>query len=179
MSAFCHFEEPSGRRRISDRFFADAQNDKPTQLDGYEIRAARKDDIPYLLILYEPLAAVSKVSLSLKLLEEELAGPHSIFRVACWGQDRVGFISGRVLDGGREGEIRFLAVCPGRSRQGIASGLLNAFLSNFQPGSPIYLEVAETNHAALAFYEKSGAGKIALRKNYYKDCGAWVMRLQS
>jgi ribosomal-protein-alanine N-acetyltransferase len=54
-------------------------------------------------------------------------------------------------------------------RQGTA--LLASALEEFTRGSVkrVYLEVRESNTAAIAFYERHGFSKTGLRKGYYRD----------
>lgn len=77
-----------------------------------------------------------------------------------------------------EAEILNLAVHPAYRRSGIATALLTHVLA--RSGSTLFLEVRESNRAALALYQKFGFREIGHRANYYNspDEAAIVMRLQ-
>ncbi len=66
-----------------------------------------------------------------------------------------------------EAEILNLAVGPGYRRRGIATMLLNAVIS--QGPGVFYLEVRESNRAALEFYAKLGFESVGKRPKYYYD----------
>ncbi len=85
----------------------------------------------------------------------------------------VGFISFRnVLD---ECEIFQVCVDSNFQRQGIASKLLNAMLSENVNISKVFLEVNFENAKAIEFYKKNGFAIIGERKNYYLDKSAFNM----
>lgn len=70
-----------------------------------------------------------------------------------------------VLD---EANLLLMAIHPNQQGKGLGYQLLDgsiALLTN-QPVQ-IFLEVRESNQAAIALYEKSGFHQIDLRKNYY------------
>ncbi|HKF26668.1 MAG TPA: ribosomal protein S18-alanine N-acetyltransferase [Candidatus Acidoferrum sp.] len=74
-------------------------------------------------------------------------------------------------DLGEEAEILDLAVEPQHRRQGLASFLLENFmlwLSRTTVRS-IFLEVRESNFAAIALYAKFGFKNCGRRPNYYRD----------
>ena len=78
-----------------------------------------------------------------------------------------GFLVARVT--GDEAEILNMAVYPAHRRNGIGTALLSAAISSAQSrhARTIYLEVRESNSAAVAFYAKHGFAKIAVRRAYY------------
>ncbi|HEY1858374.1 GNAT family N-acetyltransferase [Acidocella sp.] len=81
--------------------------------------------------------------------------------------ERGGFLVLRlVLD---EAEILTLGVT--RRREGIATGLLNAALELLRRRGIVmlHLEVAASNLAARALYEKAGFTEAGLRRRYYAD----------
>jgi ribosomal-protein-alanine N-acetyltransferase len=80
-----------------------------------------------------------------------------------------GFVIGRqVAD---EGEILNLAVVPARRRRGEGGALLRAALDEFRTRrtNRVFLEVRESNHAAIAFYSKHGFAETGRRSGYYQD----------
>jgi ribosomal-protein-alanine N-acetyltransferase len=84
------------------------------------------------------------------------------------GQIR-GFLVARII--GDEAEILNTAVDPAHRREGLGSGLLKAAISEAQAqlAKNIYLEVRESNRAAIAFYTKHGFAKSAERRGYYSS----------
>jgi len=79
-----------------------------------------------------------------------------------------GFIIGRQI--ADEGEILNLAVVPARRRRGEGGALLKAALDEFRTRrtSRVFLEVRESNRAAIAFYGKHGFAKTGRRAGYYQ-----------
>jgi ribosomal-protein-alanine N-acetyltransferase len=80
-----------------------------------------------------------------------------------------GFISGRRAGG--EGEILNLAVKPEFRRRGLGQALVNVVLEGFHRDgvTQVFLEVRESNHAAISFYELLGFREVGRRGNYYHD----------
>lgn len=69
-----------------------------------------------------------------------------------------------------EAEILTLATHPSRQRQGIAARLLAQCLSDLRRRDveTWFLEVAEDNPGAIAFYERFGFAQTGTRPGYYK-----------
>jgi ribosomal-protein-alanine N-acetyltransferase len=88
-----------------------------------------------------------------------------------------GFLVGRQVAPG-EHEILNLAVAPERRRQGIARALLKAAM---RPQQAWFLEVRESNQAAIALYSTAGFRSSGRRENYFRDPteAAIVMHLVS
>lgn len=88
-----------------------------------------------------------------------------------------GFLVGRVI--AAEAEVLNLAVPSNRRQRGHAKALLQAALKEFADRAAewVFLEVRESNAAAIAFYEKNLFSKQGLRKGYYRhpDEAAVVM----
>lgn len=78
-----------------------------------------------------------------------------------------GFILYTLVAG--EGEILTIATAPQWRRYGIGEQLVKASLShlNAERAQAMFLEVGQSNHAALALYKKHGFVEVGLRKNYY------------
>jgi len=70
---------------------------------------------------------------------------------------------------GAEGELGDIAVSTADRRRGIGSDLVSAVLGeSVERGvSELYLEVRESNSAALALYERHGFEVVNRRPNYY------------
>ncbi len=69
-----------------------------------------------------------------------------------------------------EAEILNLAVDPGMRRHGIACLLMRTLLSEASSGGVecVYLEVRESNGAAIGLYRSLGFQQIGLRRQYYQ-----------
>lgn len=94
---------------------------------------------------------------------------NSVMLAAVCGNGAVGFVSGSyVID---EAELFNIAVLSEYRGNGIADKLMNCF-ENELSGlgvKKIFLEVRESNAAALSLYKKHGFEQSGLRKNYYID----------
>ena len=89
--------------------------------------------------------------------------------VAESGQEIVGFVMARqVLD---EAEILNIAVKRSHRRCGVGAALLLAALKDAQAqgAARVFLEVRESNAAAIAFYRKHGFRQTGRRRGYYRD----------
>jgi ribosomal-protein-alanine N-acetyltransferase len=81
----------------------------------------------------------------------------------------VGFVIARIS--GEEGEILDLAVLPGKRRRGIGSKLLAAVWKSVQEEGvrELFLEVRESNAAAIGLYQSHGFRAVGLRPRYYRN----------
>ncbi len=81
--------------------------------------------------------------------------------------NKFGFALGRIA--GPEVELLTIAVDPDYHRQGLAHHLLNEFETRAKASSATdaFLEVAETNKAAIALYRHFGFTEVGFRKDYY------------
>lgn len=88
-----------------------------------------------------------------------------------------GFVLWRAAAG--EAEILTIAVLPPWRRGGVGHRLLDAALaaSAAAGAEAMFLEAAADNTAALALYEKRGFQRVGLRRAYYGDKDAVVMKL--
>ena len=78
-----------------------------------------------------------------------------------------GFALGRIA--GPEVELLTLAVDPAYQKQGLAKGLMSSFetVASNKGADEAFLEVAETNNAAIALYRSFGFQETGHRKDYY------------
>jgi ribosomal-protein-alanine N-acetyltransferase len=88
-----------------------------------------------------------------------------------------GFVLARAAGG--EAEILTLAVAPHARGQGLGRALLHAALENSkaQGAQAVFLEVGADNPQALALYAGLGFAKVGMRKGYYANGDALVLRL--
>lgn len=69
-----------------------------------------------------------------------------------------------------EGDITNVAAAPEYRRRGLASSLIRAFMDMLGgDAEKVFLEVRESNAAAIALYEKCGFTALSVRKNFYTD----------
>lgn len=82
-------------------------------------------------------------------------------------EDRVAaLLSGYCAAG--EADITSVAAAPEHRRKGFAKALLKRFEELLPDDTEsIFLEVRESNNAAISLYEKCGFEKLALRRNFY------------
>jgi ribosomal-protein-alanine acetyltransferase len=76
-----------------------------------------------------------------------------------------------------EFEILSIATHPRHQRKGVARALIHDFCSHHK--GDVFLEVRESNAAAIAFYESLGFGRTGVRHAYYGNSGegAIIMKL--
>ena len=123
------------------------------------VRKATAEDLQDLLQLQRqsrPQAAEWSAGALLEGLAGCIAAQH--------GDRLVGFLLYREI-ASTEWEILNLAVDPAMRRQGVASRLIEEFLS--MAGGEVYLEVRESNHAARALYARWRFSEEGLRPGYY------------
>jgi ribosomal-protein-alanine N-acetyltransferase len=135
--------------------------------ERWEVRGCEAGDVAAVLaILREAREAASWSETSLReALKEE--GNH--FLVARKGEDVLGFIVGRRV--ASEGEILNLAVRREWRRRGIGEALVEEMLASFQREkvATVFLEVRESNAAAVEFYGRLGFSKVGRRVGYYRE----------
>ena len=85
------------------------------------------------------------------------------------GRGIQGFLVSRFV--GSEGEILNLAVALSHRREGVGSRLVAAVLEDAKARDVerVYLEVRESNGAAISLYAKHGFEKTGQRANYYRN----------
>ena len=99
-------------------------------------------------------------------LEAELSNPCSHLYVALDGDKAAGYAAVYCVCG--EADIARVAVLPEYRRQGIATKLL---LKSFEENGAgcAFLDVRESNAAAINLYEALGFQRIGVRNNYYSE----------
>jgi ribosomal-protein-alanine N-acetyltransferase len=143
-----------------------------------EIRSCRQRDLRALLgiLARSPEAA----NWSAAGLQSALGHNAEHFLVAAKGAEIFGFVAGRfAVD---EAEILNLAVAPAYRRRGLARALVSSLLNSFveEGVATVFLEVRESNRAAVAFYEQMGFAPAGTRPGYYSNPpeAALVLRKQ-
>jgi ribosomal-protein-alanine N-acetyltransferase len=115
------------------------------------------------------------------LLEQDTVFGYAAREIGQGAKPPVGFVLARLAAG--EGEILTVAVARSHRRQGLGWQLMDAVLRELhaQRAEALFLEVDETNVAAIALYRRLGFHQVGHRANYYRSTehgptGALVMR---
>ncbi len=106
---------------------------------------------------------------SLNSVNSELTNPLSLWLVALFGEQVVGYIGSQtVLD---EADIMNVAVHPAHRRKGIAAALLTELQRRLRENAvhSLTLEVRASNDAAISLYSRLGYLQVGLRPNYYRN----------
>ena len=96
---------------------------------------------------------------------EEANNPLATYFVAREDEKIVGY--GGIWNVSGEGQITNIAVHPDMRKRGIASEILRALIKSAKSCEKIFLEVRESNTAAICLYEKYGFKRCGVRKNFY------------
>jgi len=140
-------------------------------LAGIDIRAVAKDDLNDILFIenqsfqrpWNYISFVNELAIDQAFLfaarHTRTAGPDQMIAYICF----------RVLDD--EMHILKIAVEHSWRRRGVASLLLDTHLNNGLKNNihKVFLEVRDSNTAAIAFYNKRGFTCIGRRPNYYSN----------
>jgi len=108
---------------------------------------------------------------------EEMKNPNAIL-LRLVGDDNItlGFVVGRIItaahaDYGHDADIYNIAVTKFEQRRGFGQLLFEAFRAKCTRGEVgnIWLEVRESNAAAIAFYERNGFSRVQTRNHFYEN----------
>ncbi len=115
------------------------------------------------------LEAREAASWSRQALTEFILQPEALALISERGGMPTGFILGRMV--ADEAEILDLAVSEEYRRQGEGRALLAEILRRFAESgvSRVFLEVRESNRAAIEFYERIGFRQSGRREGYYRE----------
>ncbi|MEW9835491.1 ribosomal protein S18-alanine N-acetyltransferase [Mesorhizobium marinum] len=114
------------------------------------------------------------------LLGQDAVFGYAVRETGRGGSAPVGFVLARLAAG--EGEILTVAVARTHRRLGLGWRLMDAVLRELhaQRAEALFLEVDETNAAAIALYRRLGFFEVGRRPHYYESAGgrsgALVMR---
>jgi ribosomal-protein-alanine N-acetyltransferase len=145
--------------------------------DSIIIRAAVVADIPRIILLEQESATAAhwKEADYERLGVAEDRGNHLTTQVALVADSQaaengvIGFLIARAV--GRDWEIENILVAKGHQRQGIGGKLLRRFVERARSESAanVFLEVRESNRAAIALYSANGFQEHGRRKRYYSN----------
>lgn len=110
------------------------------------------------------------------MLRSELENPLTVKVFEYHGEEFAAFAFGRVVVD--EAELFQIGTRPELRGQGIAYSLLERLHEEMRKkGAAVcFLEVRSRNAAAISLYEKAGYERISVRRGYYPDDDALVMR---
>ena len=133
---------------------------------AYRIRVAESGDVAGML---EVERACFGDPWSVRAIREAVQAETSQAFIAEGTGRLLGFVLARTS--GPEAEILDLAVLPTVRRRGIARALLRAVREAVQRlgVEEIYLEVRESNRAAISLYEGEGYRPVGMRHRYYRN----------
>ncbi len=129
---------------------------------------------------FEELYALERLcfgnSWTSQTLRNELENPLSVAVYEYAEGKLAAFVIGRVVVD--EAELFQIGTHPDFRGRGLAKSLLKRFHEKTRDkGAAVcFLEVRSRNAAALSLYEKSGYERISVRKDYYPDDDAVIMR---
>ena len=130
------------------------------------IRPATEGDLASLALLE---TRVFPVPWSEAALASHLGAGHALTLLLLEDGNPVGYLLAGFSP--PEGELYRIAVLPDRRRRGYGRRLLDALFRAAEEREvyTLYLEVRESNAAAIALYRSAGFREIFLRENYYRD----------
>ncbi|MCH5205868.1 MAG: ribosomal protein S18-alanine N-acetyltransferase [Oscillospiraceae bacterium] len=130
--------------------------------------------------LYEKIAAIENDCFNnpwtREMIASEAENSLSMLSVEEIGGSAAGYALGRVIAG--EGELLRIGTAECFRRRGIAEKLLTSLLEKMRErgGETCFLEVRSQNAAAVSLYKKLGFTQVGMRRGYYGDDDALVMR---
>jgi ribosomal-protein-alanine N-acetyltransferase len=132
-----------------------------------EIRRLSYSDLPQVIAV-ERRSFSTPWSLAMFVLE--LSKPSGVCLAASSGDELVGYLVCSRYD--RVWHLMNVAVDPARRREGIAGLLIERLLERTGGDEAQYtLEVRQSNHGAIALYERCGFRAAGTRRRYYQDNG--------
>ena len=134
-------------------------------MSGIIIREMQKED---LIQVCEIEKANFSLPWSEKSFLESMERNDTLFLTAVAGEEVVGYLGCYCIDG--TGEITNVAVKSSMRRRGIGRMLLQKLYEAGQvlDTKEFFLEVRESNEAAIGLYSREGFVKEGIRKNFYE-----------
>ena len=144
--------------------------------DALKIRPVEGFDLPVLVALHEAcFTAPWDQAWTERSFTEILQMPGTGARIAALGAEPVGFAVARIV--ADEAELLLIGVHPEYRRAGHGRLLLDHMIAALHTtgAARLFLEVAEGNGAATAFYRAAGFAPVGRRPKYYRDEDALVL----
>lgn len=141
-----------------------------------KIRAVEGFDIPVLAALHAAcFTAPWDQPWTDRSFAEVLQMPGSGAYIAALGSEPVGFAVARVV--ADEAELLLIGIHPQHRRAGFGQMLLDHLAEALRAAgaAKLFLEVAESNLAAAAFYRAAGFQPVGRRRKYYEGEDALVL----
>jgi [ribosomal protein S18]-alanine N-acetyltransferase len=144
--------------------------------DALKIRPVEGFDIPVLTELHAAcFSAPWDQPWTQRSFTEVLQMPGTGARIAALGAEPIGFALARIA--ADEAELLLIGIHPAHRRAGHGRVLLDHMIEALREAGAarLYLEVAENNQAATAFYRAAGFAPVGRRKKYYAGEDALVL----
>ncbi len=111
-----------------------------------------------------------------EILKDELSSSSSKYIAVLDKEKVIGFAGLKIVFD--EADIMNIVVRNSYRSQGVGTALLDSLISlaNSMSLKSILLEVNEDNNVAIHLYKKFGFQQISIRKNYYKNKSALIMK---
>jgi ribosomal-protein-alanine N-acetyltransferase len=141
-----------------------------------KIRSVEGVDLPVLTALHAAcFTAPWDQPWTQRSFAEVLQMPGAGARIAAVGSEPVGFALARVV--ADEAELLLIGVHPEHRRAGYGRMLLDHLVGALRSAgaAKLFLEVAESNPAAIAFYRAAAFEPVGRRANYYEGADAIVL----
>lgn len=141
-----------------------------------KIRPVEGFDLPVLAALHEAcFTALWDQRWSQRSFEEILRMPGAGARIAAIGTEPVGFAVARIA--ADEAELLLIGIRPEHRRAGLGRLLLDHMVEVLAAAGAVrlFLEVAESNRQAVAFYRAAGFAPVGRRPRYYFDEDALIL----
>ncbi len=153
----------------------------PRRVRDYYLETLRENDSPAISALHqEDFARPWTDDEFASLLSQDAVFGYAARLTGHGREAPVGFVLARLAAG--EGEILTVAVARTHRRQGLGWQLMDAVLRQLhaERAEALFLEVDETNAAAIALYRRLGFIQVGKRPRYFQSgdnaAGALVMR---
>ncbi|MBQ4556271.1 MAG: ribosomal protein S18-alanine N-acetyltransferase [Clostridia bacterium] len=129
-----------------------------------EIKKAAADDIDFIAALEKETFSLPETA---ENFSELIENPEKQLLIAFIDGKRAGYIGAYTVC--RESDIMTVAVLPDYRKMGVGRALVSALFDELKAISDsVFLEVRESNSAAIALYSSLGFERVGMRKNYYK-----------
>jgi ribosomal-protein-alanine N-acetyltransferase len=145
-------------------------------MNALVIRPVEGFDLPVLTELHAACFTASRDQpWTQRSFSEVLQMPGTGARIAALGDEPVGFAVARVV--ADEAELLLIGIHPAHRRAGHGRVLLGHMFDSLRSAGAerLFLEVAENNRAATAFYRQAGFEPVGRRPNYYEGEDALVL----